>query len=194
VVLLKDGEVAGAWLQFNVMGVGPSVGGRYLEDITGLPFEEWVWHSGVFGESPANADLAEMDPAGVLEAFFSAVNAGDRTRAHACLTPRVFLCGLTMNLGPEPACLYHSDWGIHNSLVENIVSGKVIRVVRFYDPDAPAETITDLTGLARVGAELRLQIRWRDPAFNQQEGPETRFAVMERTPFGWKLGGLGTGP
>ncbi len=193
VVLLKDGKIAGAWLQFNVMEVGPSVGGRSLEDVAGLPFEEWVWQSGVFVDSPANADLAEMDPAGVLEAFFAAVNAGDRTRAHVCLTPGELLRSLTANLGPDPACLYHSGWSIYNSLVENIVSGEMTGI-RLYDPDAPAETITDLTGLARVGAEMRLHVRWREPAFNQREGPETRFAIMERTPFGWKLGGLGTGP
>ncbi len=194
VVLLDQGKVAGAWVNFNRWGVGPSVRLRKLEDITGLTFEKWVEREGFFNDPGSNADLAKLNPAEVVAAFFEAINKGDKVRANACLSPRVMLNGLTVNL--RPRVLYNPGFGENNSYTENILSGTLVSW-RYYALDPSRGMVTGQNQPAgdSVGIEAQVFIRWRDATFNSPSGgPETRFIGLTRTAYGWKIEGFGTGP
>lgn len=191
VVLIADGQVAGAWLAFNKWGIGPSVKQRSLEQITGLTFQQWVDQQGYFQDPGPNADLAQLGPAEVLAAFLDAVSRGDKRRAYACLTPATLRDALTVNL--MPGRLYNPGFSSHNSLVENIVKGKLLDY-EMVEPDSPWGDIADVGERTRVELAARVEITWRMPEFNTPSGQTTRFALMEKGAHGWKLGGLGTGP
>jgi hypothetical protein len=180
VLLVKEQKVVGAWLAFNITGVGPSVKKHNLQDITGLNFEKRVEQEKYFDDPGKNADLATLGPTEVLNAFFEAINKGDRTRANACLSPQELLNSLTMNLKPD--CLYNPDFNQNNSLVENIVKAKPLSYSKVIGNQTTAEVAVDLN------------IQWKDSAFNTPGRIQTRFAVLEKEANGWKLDGLGTGP
>lgn len=191
VLLVRDQRVVGAWLAFTRWGIGPSVRKRDLQAITGLTLAEWVERERYFSEAGPNGDLARMEPAEVLASFFEAINQGDRRRAHACLTPQSLLQALTTNL--PAGRLYHPDFNRENSLVENIVKGRLLSYTML-DPDRPAEEIHEVGARTRVELAATVELVWRAQAFNTPDGLTTRFAMMEKTGSGWKLSGLGTGP
>ena len=194
VLLVDQGKVAGAWIMFNRWGIGPSVRLRKLEEITGLTFEKWVEREGFFADSGANADLAKLDPVEVVQAFFEAINKGDKVRANACLSPRVMLDELTENL--QPRALYNPGFGQNNSYTENILGGKLVSWQYYhFDPARGLVTSQSQPSGDSVGIEAQVLIGWRDPAFNKPDGaPETRFIGLTRTAYGWKIEGFGTGP
>ncbi len=124
VLLVRNGKVSGAWLQFNVMSIGLSLKKRSLQDITGLSFEQWLERKGYFTDAGTNTDLAGLGPVAVINAFFDAINNGDMVRANACLGPRQMLDALTVNLLPNR--LYNPGFGANNSLAANIESGRLL--------------------------------------------------------------------
>ena len=191
ILLVQNEKVVGAWLAFNKHTVGPSVKGRYLEEVTGLPFERWVEKQGYFTAAGPNADLAKLGPVEVVATFADAVSKGDRTRAVACMDPVALRDVLTMNL--EPGRLYNPDFGENNSLAHNIVRAQVL-TAKMLDPDTPADEIRDIGARTRVELRLFMELKWRQQVFNTPDNRTTRFAILQKWPFGWKLGGLGTGP
>lgn len=191
VLLVRDEQVLGAWLAFNLYQVGPSVKRRNFEAITGITFDEWVYREGFFADAGPNADLAKLGPAEVLDAFFDAINRGDKRRANACLTPRQQWTALTVNLGPNR--LYNPEFGDNNTMTENILHGKLLSF-RMVDPDHPGTELRELGDRTRVELAAEVEIKWRMAEFNTPSGRTIRFAGMEKGPYGWKLEGLGTGP
>lgn len=191
VLLVQDEKVAGSWLTFNVLSIGPSVKKRSLEQITGLSFEEWVEREKYFSVPGENADLAALGPTGVLDAFFEAINRGDKTRANACLSPRALLNTLTMNLKSD--CLYNPDFGHNNSLVENILKAKPVSYM-LIGKERPVKELKEIGERKEITVGVVLDIQWRDQAFNSPAGRQERFALLKKYPNGWKLSGLGTGP
>lgn len=192
VLLAQNDRVVGAWLEFNVAWIGPSVKVRSLEDITGLAFEQWVEREGLFVNDVRNADLAELEPAEVIRDFFEAINAGDRERANACLSPREMLNALSVNR--VPYALYNPGFDNNNSLVANIVRGRLLSS-KPYDPGewAPGAGAADgKPEMVHLAAELEL--KWCDGVFNTPDGKATRFFALSRTKLGWKIEGMGTGP
>jgi hypothetical protein len=188
VLLVKGQQVAGAWLAFNVTGIGPSVQKHDLQEITGLTFEQWVEREKYFADPGANADLAGLSPTQVLSAFFEAIDKGDKVRANACLSPQSLLDCLTMNLEPgnlQPGRLYNPGFGKNNSLVESIVQARPL----FYGK-APGNQTSQTTEEIAV----HLYIQWADAVFNTPGNVQTLFAIMEKDANGWKLDSLGTGP
>lgn len=192
VILLVDSQkVVGAWLAFNRWTIGPSVNKRYLEDITGLGFSEWVEKKGLFSDMGINRDLVKLDPVGLLKAFFKAVTDGDKKRAYCCMDPQELLESLTVN--KQVNCLYNPGFGQNNSMVENIVkavpkSFNVADVMNHY------KEISKVTDQKALEVTVTLNIQWRDDAFNTPEGDAIRFTNMRKYKTGWKLWGLGTGP
>lgn len=192
VLLVRDEKVAGAWLTFNVMGVGPSVRKRSLQEVTGLTFEEWSDREGYFADLGPNADLAKLGPAEVLAAFLDAISTGDKRRANACLSPRTLRDALTVNMG-QGKQLYNPDFGKMNSLVENIRKGRLIGY-KLMDPDSPSGPfLADIGDRRRIELAATLELTWRDEIWNTP-GETVRFAILQKQATGWKLEGLGTGP
>lgn len=190
VLLVNDNQVAGAWLTFNSWGVGPSVKLNYLEDITGLSYEDWFYQQNLLTKTEKNQDLKSMGPVEVLDAFCKAIEAGDAVRVNACMSPKSMLDSLTVNL-PENA-LYHPDYNRSNSFIGNLLEAKLLSY-RLMDSDTKKE-INSIGNRTKVEIDATMQIKWADEAFNSPDGKDSRFAVMQKYPDGWKLLGLGTGP
>jgi hypothetical protein len=186
VVLRSGGKVAGAWLAFGEWQVGPSLKRRSLEQITGLPFDQWVEREGYFKDAGPNANLATLGPGEVLAAFLDAVSRGDKRRANACLAPAALRDALTLNL--PPGRLY-----TNTTLADSIIKGRLLSY-ELVEPESPWAEITELGDRTRVELAARVEIYWRMHEFNTPGGETTRFALMEKGPFGWKLRSLGTGP
>jgi hypothetical protein len=192
ILIVENRQVVGAWLTFNTQSIGPSVKKRTLSEITGFSFEEWIKREHYFETSGTNTDLASLGPTQVIDTFFDSINKGDKVRAHACLSPKSLLESLTMNL--EPGHLYNVGFSQNNSLVENIVKGKPIEYRRLFDPENHEVEIKELGDRTKIEIEVNLEIEWRHPAFNTQDGKSIRFAVLGKYNNGWKLSELGTGP
>ncbi|WP_187274503.1 DUF4830 domain-containing protein [Paenibacillus sp. N3.4] len=188
-LLVKSEKVVGAWLSFNTQ-IGPSVNKRYLDDITGLSFEQWSDREGIFITDSSNNELTEMSPTEVLTAFFNAIDNMNTYRANACLDRQRMLEMLTVNLGSDQ--LYNPGFGENNSLVTNIVSATPI-AFKLIDHES-REELQSITNLTEVVIEVSLKIHWKNDAFNNPDGHETRYAYMKKYANGWKIGGLGTGP
>jgi hypothetical protein len=190
ILLVKSEKVVGAWLNFNVQNIGPSVNKRYLDEITGISYEQWVDKEVALDSKGPNRDLDKMTPTEVLTTFFDAVQQGKTARANACLSWQRQLESLTVNL--EPDHLYNPGYGDNNSLVANIVSVQPISY-NLIDHENGKE-ISSIADRTDVIVQVSLQIKWKNTAFNNPSGKETRFAYMIKSSNGWKLGGLGTGP
>lgn len=102
IVLTRDGKLAGGWLMFNKVRIGPSLRKRTLKEIAGLDTVDWLRAQGCLKIDERNADLALLDPPGVIRTYFAAIADGDKLRANACLSPSVLLDSLTVNKDPEP--------------------------------------------------------------------------------------------
>lgn len=192
ILIVENGQVAGAWLTFNVQSIGPSVKKRSLTEITGLSFEEWANQEHYFEASGINSDLVGLSPTQVIDTFFDSINQGDKVRAAACLSPQSLLESLTRNM--EPGHLYNESFKPNNSLAEAIVCGKPLEFQSMYDPQMPINVINELDQRREVGIRLKLEIEWKHPAFNSPDREEIRFAIVKRSDYGWKIDGLGTGP
>ncbi|MDF2922213.1 MAG: hypothetical protein K0R57_1127 [Paenibacillaceae bacterium] len=189
-LLVQSGRTVGAWLEFNVQSIGPSVKKRTLEQITGLSLADWIEQKGVFSDDTANEDLVELEPTGVLDAFFQAVDTGNKTRARACLSPASLLQSLTVNR--EANVLYNPGFGEMNASSEGILEAKPISY-KLMDLSSGSE-IKEVGDRTTVEVEVNLHMKLSNPAFNSPDGKETRFAILNKYQHGWKLDGLGTGP
>lgn len=189
-LLVKSEKVVGAWLSFNIQTIGPSINKRYLDEITGLTFEQWSDREGIFISDSSNKDLVDMKPTEVLTAFFNAIENKNTTRANACLDQQRMLEMLTVNLGEDQ--LYNPGFGENNSIVSNIISATPISY-KLLDHESQQE-LQDVSNLSEVVVQVSLKIQWKNEAFNNPDGKDTRYAAMRKYANGWKLGGLGTGP
>ena len=191
VLLVNSNEVEGAWLNFNTTAIGPSVKKRYLTDITGITFEEWVYKKGLFSNLGENTDLATLSPSDLLKEYFKAIRDGNKTRAYACLSPNEMLESLTMNFRGQG--LYNSGFNQANSQAENIINPEPL-TFRLFDMDNPEIEIDEIGNKSEIEIAVTMNVKWRNEAFNSPDGKETRFAVLNKYKNGWKLEGLGTGP
>ena len=194
VVILREGDaIKGAWLTFNTSSIGPSLELDHLEAITGQTFDQWVWSEGLFVMTTSYLP----SPDATIHAYFDAIQAGDKQKANACMTPSSFLDSLTTNLDYSKQ-LYHENFNANNCMAENIVRASEVEIVSYYEPMSIKPIENNQTYFnampfgTRIGVEIALNLEWKEPAFNA-EGVDTRFAVLEKTPFGWKIEGLGTG-
>jgi hypothetical protein len=194
VLLVDQGKVGGAWVLFNAVTANQSVKLRQFADITGLTFPKWAEREGFFADPGPNPDLAKLDPIEVIRAFFKAINDGDQVRANACLSPRVMLDSLTMNL--SPGVLYNPGFGANNGYVSNILAGDLISWQYYFFDPAQGHLVTsvNLPPGDEVNVRAEVHIKWRNPQFNPPTGVQTRFVGLTRTAQGWKIEGLGTGP
>jgi hypothetical protein len=190
VLIVDSNKVVGAWLNFNTMSIGPSVKKRYLTDITGLNFKEWIQQNGLFTNPGKNADLEILQPVDLLKAYFKAINDGDKTRAYACLSPDSLLDSLTMNLRGN--LLYNPNFNLDNSLIENIVKVNPISF-KLLDPINPANEIKQLSNQTEIEVAVNIDIKWLNNQ-TSENGIQVRFAQLKKYKNGWKLDGLGTGP
>ncbi|MFA6940709.1 MAG: M56 family metallopeptidase [Clostridiaceae bacterium] len=190
VLLVSSNKVVGAWLCFNVAGIGPSVKKHYLTDITGLTFENWIERKGLFSNLGDNSDLAALSPTDLIKEHFKAINNGNKTRAYACLDPDAMRDSLTMNLNGNT--LYNPKFSTDNSQVENIISAKPI-ALKYLDPKEPGIEIKEIKNETIIEAAITLDIKWRDNFINSN-GRQVRFCFLKKHSNEWKLNGLGTGP
>lgn len=193
VILRDDDQIKGAWLMFNTGSIGPSLGMNDFETITGKAFENWVWDEGILVLTTSYLP----SPEATIQNFFSAIQSGDKQNANACLTPSSLLSSLTSNLNRSER-LYHEGFNADNSLVENIISATDVEIISYYGnqslkPIENDQAYFDAMPLGtRIGVEISLKLKWRENQFNV-EGKDTRFGVLQKTPYGWKFDGLGTG-
>ncbi|MEK5253775.1 DUF4830 domain-containing protein [Paenibacillus sp. FSL F4-0125] len=190
ILLVQSGNTVGAWLEFNVQSVGPSIKKRSLTDITGLTFDEWTEREGLFADAGENGDLASLGHFELLDAFFQAIQEGNHTRARACLNPNALLTALTVNR--QAHHLYNSGFGGENALSESIVEAKP-NAYKVMDYDSGSE-IKDIGDRTTINVVVDLYMKSLNPVFDTPDGQETRFAVLTKHANGWKIGGLGTGP
>ena len=195
VILRSKGLVVGSWLMYNTMLIGPSMNQLYLEDIVNKDFDHWVEETGIIVIPTSYAPM----PRDAIHIFFSAIDSGEKKRAITQLSPVALLNALTVNHDPATQ-LYHTGFNEDNSSIENIISAKNVEIVRFYEPMSlkdimSEEAIFDEMPIGgRISAEINLEIRWRDPAFNASNDLSTLFVGLRKTTYGWKLDGFGTGP
>lgn len=190
ILLVDNNMVVGAWLAFNITEIGPSVKKHYLKDITGVSFEDWIQKEKIFDDLGKNKDIASLDPAGLLQAFFKAIDTGDKTRAYTCIDPNEMLNSLTMNLGENR--LYNPRFDKNNSMVENIIKAEA-KSFRFMDPGTLIE-MKDTGNQKQIEAAIGMNIKWLDSAFNTPDGNTERYTILRQYNNGWRLQGLGTGP
>ena len=191
VLLVKSNRVMGAWLNFNTMTIGPSVKKRYLNDITGLSFEEWVYKKDLFSNLGKNADLEALSPVELLKAYFKAIKDGNKTRAYSCLSPNEMLNSLTLNFRGKG--LYNNKFNLDNSTVENIINPEPLSF-KLIDSNNPAKEVKEIGSKSEIEIAVTMNIKWRMKEFNSPNGKEVRFAILNKYKNGWKLGGFGTGP
>lgn len=189
-ILVKDNNTVGAWLNFNVNSIGPSVNKKSLEDITGLSFDKWVERENYFSDYGQNGDLEKLSPKEVIEVFFDSINKGDKTRAISCLGHYSLLQSLTTNKDNNK--LYNPNFSNNNSMVYNIVEGRPISY-KLLDPDDLSE-LQEIGDRKTIEFAMEMYIKWKDDIFNSPDYMETRFAILTKYKNGWKLEGFGTGP
>lgn len=190
VLLVKSDKVVGAWLNFNVQGIGPSVKKRYIKDITGLTFEEWADKEKIFSNMGKNSDLSSLQPADLIKAYFKAINDGDKKRANACLSPNEMLNSLTVNLTGQ---LYNPGFGKDNSLTENISKAEAVSF-KYLDPETPAKELKEIGSRTKIEIALTADIKWCSSIITSPDGVQMRFVSAKKYSSGWKLEGFGTGP
>lgn len=190
VLLVEEGKTAGAWLEFNVASIGPSVNKKILEQIAGMSYEEWVTKKALFSNAGENSDLASLQPTEVLDAFFKAVSSGNPTRARACLGPWALLQSLTANR--EEKQLYNPGFKELNAVSESMEKAVPLAYKLMGTGDGLQE-LKEVGDRRDLIVEVQLAAKWKHPGFNSADGKETRFANLQKTAAGWKLESLGTG-
>ncbi len=199
VILREENQIVGAWLMYNIGTVGPSLQGKSMEAITGMNFDDWLIHEGIFKSPTEYIALETQSPFEVMEVYIDSVNKGNLRKANACLTPGSLAQALTMNLFPTSGKLYHSDFNADNSAEVNIVSTSDLEIIRIFDPISlePIDRTKIREAMIdgdKIEIEVRLNLEWKQEAFNNPGEKSTRFAILKKYPFGWKLDGFGTGP
>ncbi|MDP3487517.1 MAG: hypothetical protein Q8S19_06250, partial [Bacillota bacterium] len=134
----------------------------------------------------------KLDPVSVVRAFCDAITSGDEVRAQSCITPRSAMYSLTMNLGPN--MLYNPRYGGMNSIVHNITKAKLLSYSFYTYEDQRMVDVTDIGSRTSISISAEMNLTWRDAAFNDPSGRDHRFIGMRKTPLGWKIDGMGTGP
>ncbi len=202
--LLIDGEaIVGAWIGYVYGGDearGLSLNHRYLSDITGLSLDEWAARedlvAGRGGEGGPNADLAGLDPVETVEAFFTALSAGDKARAYACLSLGAVAQMLTFDdLSGSAAApsLYRAGLTEVDSVVEWLRGGEVLSA-ELLDPGTVGLGLDGPGSLSRVEVRAKVSLDCRRRVFYngcevQLDHKETdfRYFLLDRTAEGWKI-------
>lgn len=192
VLLVNDNHVVGAWLAFNQFNIGPSVKHKYLEDLTGLSYEQWFYKQKILVETEENKDLAAMDPVQVLDAFCKAITAGDAARVNACMGNEYMLDALTMNL--QGNSLFNKDYKPNNSFNGNLLEAKLLSYKLISIENDKLTEIDSIGARTTIIIEAVMKLKWKMDGFNTPDGRDLRFAVLKKYDNGWKIEGLGTGP
>ncbi len=192
VLLINNQKVVGAWLAFNQFEIGPSVKKRYLKDITGLDFEDWIKKEGLFSEFGKNKDIASLDPVNVVKTYVKAINDGDKTRAYECLAPTEMLRSLTNNLGLDQGknredLLYNPKFSKMNSMVEGIAKIECISF-KLKDPTNWSD-IENAGTRTEVSVDAGMHITWSDNTSSTSNGYS--FVTLKKCANGWKISGMG---
>lgn len=190
ILLVRDNNTVGAWLNFNVNTIGPSINKKSFKAITGLEIHEWINQNGYFSTSSDNDDLSDLSPIEVLDEFFAAINNGDKESALSFIGPYSQLESLTMNKGNN--VLYNSEWGYNNSMVYNIVEAETLSY-KLLDPES-LEEIDKIGDRSKIELALEMHLVWRDEAFNSPNNQAVRFPILMKYSNGWKIESFGTGP
>ena len=178
-------------MNFNTTSIGPSVNKRYLNDITGLTLDEWVYKKGLFSNSQKNTDLEALSPVDLMKAYLKAIREGNKTRANACLSVNEMLNSLTMNYSGQ--VLYNKNFNLDDSIVENMINPEPLSF-RLLDNNAPAIELIEIGNRSEIEIAVTLNVKWHNEAFNSPNGKEVRYAFASKSKKGWKLSGFGTGP
>lgn len=190
ILLVKDNNTVGAWLNFNVNNIGPSINKKSFNEITGLEIHEWINQEGYFSTSSGNDDLNNLSPIEVLDEFFEAINNGDKERALSCIGPYSQVKSLTMNKGNN--VLYNAEFGYNNSMVHNIVEAKLLSY-KLLDPES-LEEINKIGDRTKIELVVKMHLVWENEEFNTPNNNTVRFPILIKYSNGWKIEGFGTGP
>ena len=190
ILLVTDNTTVGAWLNFNVNNIGPSINKKSFEEITGLEIHEWINQKGYFSTSSGNDDLNDLSPIEVLDEFFEAINNGNKEKALSFIGPYSQLQSLTMNKGNN--VLYNSEFGNNNSMVYNIVEAKA-HSYKLLDPES-LEEIDKVGDRSKIELAVEMHLVWKNEEFNTPNNNTIRFPILVKYSNGWKIEGFGTGP
>lgn len=198
VILRDDAQIVGAWLNYNISTIGPSLSGKDLKTLTGYELGDWIVDESAFTLSSNYKSLEKLSPDEVIKGFFKAVNAGSKERANMYLTPEALYNALSSNFHPSEGRLYHAGFNENNSITENIVSASDVEVVSYFEPMTFKPITEEMIKYAiqdgdRIEVEVLLNLKWKMAGFNTEGEKSIRFITLTKYPFGWKIEGLATG-
>lgn len=178
VIVKYQGKTIGAFVSRWRSGFGVSLRRRDLNEITGLPWSQWLVHSNVV--DPKNSleeKLARMGPEKIIATYIEAVSNDNQKLAQACLTRRRLSGILFENMYPTE--LYNKKFPD-----DNIKSLELIKIEPYPIPD---ENIF----------KVDWNVQWKDSSKTWvSEGAQVRFCTLRKEiqGLGWRIDGFGTGP
>ncbi len=187
VVIRYNENIIGAWLDAGRHDAfACSLKGSSREDITGLPWEEWV-EEVIDPSHPVEAELAVISPEGIIARYYSAIDRGEIEKAYACHSRRLMRSILFSNM--DNRYLYNdsfaSGMGISNYRKAELLDIEPIAEGEEGVPGFPEKR----QFLVNVYLEVKREI-------THDSGPQTRFVtlVRETSETGWRIDSIGTGP
>lgn len=176
----KDNQIIGAWLD-QTGRYGYSLSGESIENITGLPMEDWLDELRSAGEGAAAKTVM---PETVIQAYFSAYADNDYGLAFGELSSRFMLEHVFSNLDEHK--LFNADFQL-------FPSGAKAEVISIVEQDYPeSDLVAGNRRLFRVRFNLELPA---NVVSAYTEGVNERFFCMVRTldKLGWKIDAIATG-
>lgn len=189
VVVKKDGEIIGAWLDAGRhYGFACSLRGRRFEEVTGSTWDRWI-AAFIDYDDPIERKVTEASnsgPESLIRLYYDAVDRGDFLLAHACETRRRLVSYLFLSMNNN--FLYNPSYGVNEKYgLGNIARARLISA----DVGEPKAGYPPGSLLCTVVVDLNVK---RPVTYDS--GRQTRFIIVrketERT--GWRIESIGTGP
>ncbi|MDK2820652.1 MAG: hypothetical protein PWP31_617 [Clostridia bacterium] len=198
-VIVKDGvNIIGAWLdagRHNAFAC--SLKGRKLEDITNMPWGEWL-DQYINHDNPQEELISQMDPEEVIRTYYEAINHKDYRTAHACETRKRLIGYLFRNMDNNR--LYNYSYDVNDDKeINNISSVKIIRIRPYNEPNFSKSTNNNQhqpenkSDVKKYVVELDVEVK---QSITYDRGHQIRFITLrQETPStGWRIDGISTGP
>jgi len=186
-VLVKSEEkIVGAWLDIGISScLGYSLDGCSREEVTGLPFDDWVI-SFIDRSDPMEQELARLSPEEVIETYYSAINRKDYQTAHACESRITLVNYLSYHM--DNRSLHSDGFGEETGRgLGNYISVQVTGITRQESFERPEAGYGDMRCYSVGVKQERIVVAGNEGGYfisMKEETPET----------GWRLYGIGTGP
>lgn len=189
VVLSRDGEVIGAWIDAGRhSSFACSLKRRGFEDITGLTWDDWV-AGFIDRDDPLEQELARLGPEEIIRTYWQAVNDGDHRRAYATLSRRTLAQWLSTNMDNN----FHANRDFADAYagegLDNYLAAEVLGIREYTPAEPPGES---LAGARSYEVKVDIEVK---KTVSEGSGVATRFTTVKpEAGLGWRIVGMGTGP